>query len=244
MNASDPTLFDPGASYLGGYTPTDGSIEFYGRVKSQVTPESVVLDLGAGRAAWFEDDNCPRRVQVRNLKGFAKEVIGADVDDAVMSNRSTDRNIVINQGIDLPDHSVDVLVADYVLEHVENPREFVAEINRILVPGGVFCARTPHKFHYVSVGATMVRNSKHSKFISWLQPERKEVDVFPTHYRLNTLASIRSYFHNFEDYSYLYKTDPAYYFGRRALYGIQSFLHGVMPAAACSNIFAFLRKND
>lgn len=243
MSAANARSYDPGASYLGNYTPTDGTIEFYGRVRSHIGPHSTVLDLGAGRGAWFEDDACERRVQVRKLKGLAREVIGADVDDAVLSNRSTDRNIVIDGRIDLPDGSIDVIVADYVLEHVENPNEFVAEIERILVPGGIFCARTPHKWHYVSIGARIVRNSQHSRFIGWLQPDRKSVDVFPTQYRLNTLESIRREFANFEDFSYLYRSDPAYYFGSRKLYRVQSFLHGIMPAANCSNIFAFLKKN-
>ncbi|MEM8976360.1 MAG: class I SAM-dependent methyltransferase [Pseudomonadota bacterium] len=244
MPTANPRLYDPGSDYIGGYTPTDGTMEFYGRVRSRVSADSTVLDLGAGRGAWFEQDACERRVQVRSLKGLAKEVIGADVDEVVLSNRSTDRNIVIDKGIDLPDKSVDVIVADYVLEHVEKPEEFVSEINRILVPGGTFCARTPHKFHYVSIGAMMVRNSQHSKAIGWLQPDRKAVDVFPTQYKLNTLGSIRRAFTNFEDLSYLYRSDPAYFFGSRAFYKFQYFMHGIMPAVPCSNIFAFLTKNS
>lgn len=244
MATSNSETYNPGQDYLGGYTPNDGSIEFYSRVKSQVTSKSVVLDLGAGRASWFEEDPCLWRVHIRTLKGVAKELIGADVDVAILANRSTDRNIVIDNGIDLPAESVDVIVADYVLEHIDRPEEFLSEINRILVPGGVFCARTPHKFHYVSIGAMMTRNSQHGRMIRWLQPRRKEIDVFPTKYRLNTLTSINHHFVGYQNFSYLRKSDPAYFFGSKLVFKTMSLIHKFLPAPLCSNIFVFMKKND
>ena len=49
-------LFDPYKNMVGGFSPNDGTIGFYLRVNSIVERDSVVLDLGAGRAAWFNDD--------------------------------------------------------------------------------------------------------------------------------------------------------------------------------------------
>ena len=61
-----------------------------------------------------------------------------------------------------------------------------SQINSCLKKGGWFCARTPHKFSYVAIGASILKNSLHTKLLKYVQPSRKEVDVFPTHYKMNT----------------------------------------------------------
>ena len=164
------TQYRPADEFIGGYTPNDGTIEFYARIKALICPEHKILDLGAGRAEWFEDDQCEYRRNIRLIKGHVSEVIAADVDEAVLYNRTSDRNLVFDKTIPLPDQSIDVIIADYVLEHVVDPEGFAAEVRRLLKPGGIFCARTPHKFHYVSIGARIVKNQRHVKFLRWLQP--------------------------------------------------------------------------
>jgi SAM-dependent methyltransferase len=234
--------YKPEAQYLGGYSPNDGTIEFYGRIKAFARPEHTVLDLGAGRAAWYEDDLCEYRKQTQLLKGFVNEVI-ADIDEAVLENRSSDRNILITQTVPLPDSSVDIIIADYVLEHIQNPEEFVSEAHRILRPKGIFCARTPHKYSYVAIGARMVPNRRHSDYLKNLQPERKSQDVFPTAYKLNTLSSLERNFKGFNNFSYIFQADPAYYFGNKYAYSVLVIIHKFSPSWFSGNIFAFLMKN-
>jgi len=43
-----------------------------------------------------------------------------------------------------PDDSFDVITAVEILEHITNPEDVIKEINRILRPGGLFWATTPH----------------------------------------------------------------------------------------------------
>ena len=53
--------------------------------------------------------------------------------------------------VNCPNEYFDVIVADYVLEHIEDTKEFFLEINRLLKPGGWLCARTPHKFNFFHI---------------------------------------------------------------------------------------------
>lgn len=237
--------FYPEEKYIGGFSPNDGTIDFYGRVRSLLSPDSVVLDIGAGRGGWFESDDCDYRKSVRTLKGHAKEVIGADVDPAVLENRSTDRNLLINGGtIELPSESVDIVIADYVLEHVDDPGSFAQEIKRILKPGGYFCARTPHKWHYISLLAKMVKNAHHSRIIRGVQPNRADLDIFPTKYKMNTVNSLVQNFEGFRNATFMFRGDPAYFWGRKAVFQALLLMHRVLPSIFVGTMFVFLRKED
>ena len=231
---------------IGGYSAYDGTVEFYTRVGLLVSPESRVLDLGAGRGAWFEDDASSFRRSVRLLRGKVAEVIGCDVDPAVKLNQAVDTAHVIVPGEPLPlaDSSVDLVVSDYVFEHVENPQALGQELNRVLKSGGWVCARTPTKYNYVSVAARLVSNLRHASVLRWVQPGRKEEDVFPTVYKLNSKGDISSAFPPaiFEDFSYVYCFEPQYHFGRSMVYRLFSLLHRLMPATLHGNLYIFLRK--
>jgi SAM-dependent methyltransferase len=239
------TRFRPGADLLGGYAPADGTIAFYTRLRTALAPDHVVLDLGAGRGAWFEDDGCAARIACRDLRGSVGRVIGADVDPAVRGNRAVDEALMIDDGrVPLPDGSVDVVVADYVLEHVTDPARFVGEVDRLLRPGGLFAARTPHLLNYTSLAARLVPNARHRGWLRLAQPERRAEDVFPTAYRLNTAAALRRAFpeSRWEHRSHLHVSEPQYHFGSRPIYTAMRALHWVLPAVLTANLFVFVRK--
>ena len=150
--------FKPGENLLGNFHELDGTIEFYGRINAILKDSDSVLDLGAGRGSWDSLDNCSYRREIRNLKKKVKYLVGIDIDNAVLENPTTHKNIIMSgEKIPLEDNSMDIIVADWVLEHVLNPVEFSSEIYRVLKPGGIFCARTPHKYKYVSLFASLIK---------------------------------------------------------------------------------------
>ena len=51
------------------------------------------------------------------------------------------------------DATFGVCVSNYVVEHVENTREHLSEISRVLAPGGAYIFRTPNLYHYVGLAA-------------------------------------------------------------------------------------------
>lgn len=164
---------------LGGFSPLDGTIEFYGRINAFLKSSFVVVDLGAGRGGWFADgDVSDYQRSLRLLKGKVSKVIGVDVDESVLSNASTDENFVMEAGrIPLADASVDVVIADFVLEHLGDPEGAESEVFRVLRSGGLFCARTPHALNYVCVGARLA-GRRSADVLKAAQPARQHKDTF------------------------------------------------------------------
>ncbi|MFG6500817.1 class I SAM-dependent methyltransferase [Sulfitobacter sp. 1A15106] len=236
-------MYRPFDKYFLSYSPNDGTIDFYQRVNALTSLDSVYLDYGAGRAAWFEDSSNNTLRRLRHMQGKFAEVIGADVDPIVMENNSVDRSLMIeNDRIKIPDESIDVIVADYVIEHIQSPTNFVNEINRLLKPGGWFCARTPHKYHYIALGERIMSPGMENFILRRAQPERLEKDVFEKTYLMNTLSDISKAFPGWNNESYCRRCDPAYYFGSKLGYHLFDLLHRVSPAFFSGNLFVFIQK--
>lgn len=223
--------------------PLDGTIEFFGRVQSLLRPTDIVIDLGAGRGAWYYNDKCAGRRRLRDIRSTASRVVALDVDPVVLTNpTATDNAVIVDGCFPVEDNFADAIVADYVLEHVIDTGQFIREIDRVLKPGGFFFARTPHKLQYISLIARCVANRNHADVLSRAQPTRRPEDVFPTAYKLNTLSAIRDLFEGYEDHSYLYASEPAYYFGKQSIYRLLAAAHRFLPSVFVSNIFVFLKK--
>ena len=230
----------------GGFTSVDGSIDFYSRINALLDESKEVLDFGAGRAAWFEDDPSPYRKALRLLKGKVKRVVGCDISGAVHENRAVDETVQTQPGEPLPfkDGEFDLMVSDYTFEHIADPVSVAGEFHRILKPGGWICARTPNKYCYVSIITRLVKNSLHSRILKYAQPERKDEDVFPTTFKLNTRRSVAKYFTSdkFENYSYMYEAEPVYHFNNRFVYWMFYMANRLTPRVMKTNLYIFLRK--
>ena len=94
------------------------------------------------------------------------------------------------------DGSFDLVLADYVLEHVaaEDAPSVAQEVLRVLKPGGWLAARTPNKWGMIGIGARAVPNDLHTNFLERLQPGRKAEDVFPVRYSMNTKRDLARLF--------------------------------------------------
>jgi len=235
--------YDPADEMLGGFTSRDGTVEFYSRVNAIIEPGFRVLDLGAGRGAWYYTEKSDYKRKLRQLRGKVGEYIGADVDPAVLGNPTTDRNVLIKDGaLPVGDGEVDVVICDWVLEHIVDVEAFKSEVHRVLKTGGYFCARTPHSWSYVSLMARVVKNSSHVSWLRWVQPKRKAADAFPTAYRCNTLRAVDRCFHGWQNFSYLYTAEPSYYFGHKLIFRAMNLVHRWGPRAMTGSLFIFLRK--
>ena len=147
--------FYPESSF-GGFTRVDGTMAFYLRVNALISPESVVLDVGCGRGEYAEDP-VVSRVQLRTLRGKCARVIGIDADPRAAENPFIDEfRMVRGPRWPIDNESIDLCLADNVVEHVADPNVFFAECRRAVRPGGFVCIRTPNSSGYATVLARVV----------------------------------------------------------------------------------------
>lgn len=150
------------------------------RVLSRLHADAVMLDLGAGAG----------RLSAMNFRGSARRVCGIDLDPRVTSNPHLEEGHVADaQAVPYPDGFFDVVVADNVVEHLDDPRAVFREVCRVLRPGGFFLFKTPNRRHYMPLIARMTPTAFHAKVNQWRG--RPPEDTFPTRYRANTVSTIR-----------------------------------------------------
>jgi SAM-dependent methyltransferase len=230
---------------IGGFSRRDSTLLFYSLIRSVLALEDHVLDLGAGRGAQV-DSQWPFRRDLVTLRRKVARVVGIDVDEAVLQNPLLDEAHVFTPGGPLPfaDASFDVIVSDWVLEHVDDPASFAAEIHRVLKPDGWFFARTPNRFGLIALGATLVPNRLHTALLSKLQPDRQSQDVFPTRYRMNTVGAIRQWFPkaHWDNYSTTIDSEFMYVARFPLLFEIVERLGRLLPSALRPILIVATRK--
>lgn len=231
----------------GGFSHRCCTVAFYSRVNALLEPSMTMLNLGAGRGANVAEDRSAYRRRLQSFKGKVSRVIGLDLDPVVAENPDLDEAHLIEIGKPYPiaDASIDLIISDHVLEHVANPTEFAAEIDRVLKPGGWFCARTPTKWGYIGIGARAVPNVLHVRFLEWLQPGRKAEDVFPVMYRMNTLSALLAVFpaNKWRHFTYGHNGDPGYHANSPILFRLAEVWCWLMPRSLSAKFHVFVQKS-
>lgn len=139
-------------------------------------PDRRVLDLGCRDGALtraYLDGN---------------EVVGFDADRdalAAAARLGIETHWAdLDQPLDVPDASFDVVVAGELLEHLRDPLALVAEIRRVLRPGGTLVASVPNAY----------RLKGRLRFLFGRPPESD-----PTHLQMFSAADVRTLLSGLED---------------------------------------------
>jgi len=144
-------------------------------------PERIPLFQEAiGQGRHVLDLGCRSGALTRHfLEG--NDVVGVDVDRAALAKAEqlgiTPVVAEVDEPLPMDSETFDAVVAGELLEHVRFPRALVAEVRRVLRPGGVFVGSVPNAF----------RVQNRLRFVRGLQPEKD-----PTHLRMFTPTDIRA----------------------------------------------------
>jgi SAM-dependent methyltransferase len=229
-------------SRAGGFSNVDGTIAFYSRVNALVSESSIVVDFGCGRGAYLEDTVAYRR-RLRILKGRAARVVGLDVDRSAASNPAVDEFhlLIRDEGWPIAAGAADLVLADFVIEHLEAPEVLFQEARRVLKPGGMLCIRTSNLLSYVGAAATLLPERLHSPVLRKAQRNRKAEDVFPAVYRCNTVFALRRALRasGFAGVVYGIESEPQYLDFSSWLYRLGVLYQRFSPMALRSSLCAF-----
>ena len=233
---------------IDSFTKHDGTILFFNFVRALIgkSKNPKVLDFGAGRGSFHHLKSSVYSHELQNLKSTGAEVWAADVDEIVKTHPCSDHQVVLELGKKLPfeDDFFDVIVSDFVFEHLDSPKDVARELLRITKPNGWICARTPNKWGYVTLASRLVPNALHAKLLKMVQPKRKEEDVFPTVYKLNSPRDIRRNFPGCEVKWYYHSGDPSYHFGCGIMYRLLLLLHRLLPPKLATCACFFIQKSN
>lgn len=231
---------------ISGFAHIDQEVAFFTQVAALLRPGDTVLDFGAGRGEFMDNDPSAYRRWIQNFRGRCAHVDGCDPDPIVLENPTLDAAAVIAPGKPLPydDGRFDLIVSRYVFEHIDDPEFVASELLRVLKPGGWICAMTPNKWSYVALGARLTPNRLHASALRKVQPGRKEKDVFPTVYKLNRPADVRRVFGDRAAvHHYSTSAVPSYHFGSAALFRLMRLVHRLTPPPFDVGLRFFIQKN-
>jgi methionine biosynthesis protein MetW len=116
------------------------------------------------------------------------DVVGVDADREALAEAATrgieTRWADLDQPLELPDASFDVVVAGELLEHLRDPERLVREIQRVLRHGGTFVASVPNAY----------RLKNRLRFALGRPPETD-----PTHLQMFSPADVRRLLAGFDE---------------------------------------------
>jgi SAM-dependent methyltransferase len=139
-------------------------------------PGHRVLDLGCR-------DGALTRTYVEG-----NDVVGVDADREALAAAARlgieTHWADLDQPLDFPDASFDVVVAGELLEHLRDPAPLVAEVRRVLRPGGTFVASVPNAY----------RLKRRLLFLFGRPP-----DDDPTHLQMFSPSDVRALLAAFEE---------------------------------------------
>jgi SAM-dependent methyltransferase len=140
-----------------------------------------------GRGSRVLDLGCRSGAFTRHFVA-GNEVVGLDVDRAALA-RAAELGIEtvvadVEEPLPFPDESFDAVVAGELLEHLRFPDALVAEVRRVLRPGGVLVGSVPNAY----------RLQSRLRFLRGRAPEDD-----PTHLHMFSPSDVRSLLAAFED---------------------------------------------
>jgi SAM-dependent methyltransferase len=147
------------------------------------------LDVGCGHnifGTWMGTEE-------REMVARSRAVVGIDLDlDSVRKHATIhDRLLCRLENLPFKAGTFDVVTANMVVEHVEDPAGALNAIYKVLAPSGIFVFHTSNRRNPLIRIATRVPQDLKNRIIKFFENRASE-DVYPTWYRFNLTEQIRA----------------------------------------------------
>jgi len=121
-----------------------------------------LLDAGTG-TGWFSLRATQRGAEVTSMD------IGPQLLEQVAKKCETHRVVGDICRMEFRDNEFDTVVSSEVIEHTPNPRQAIAELARVLKPGGVLALTAPNKiWHFAIVLANRLGARPYEGYENWV----------------------------------------------------------------------------
>lgn len=158
------------------------TIEIYNEIISSLCEmNNVFLDSGCGKKSIMQ-----WHTQKINFS------VGMDISlDAIKENKAF-KVYVVGNALKLPfkDKSFDVVVSQWMMEHIKEPEIVIKEFYRVLKKGGSLVVVTNSKYHPMMFLSYILPLGIRDWLKQRIFPLYIEEDTFPTYYNFNSLGSI------------------------------------------------------
>ncbi len=156
--------------------------EYFETLSSAFPPKARWLDVGCGRnvfGSWM-------KAEERALVSRAQSVVGIDLDLASVRQHETirDRVLCTLENAPFVPAAFNVVSANMVVEHLEDPVAALRAIGRVLEPSGIFVFHTTNRNNpLIRIAARTPQGLKNR--LIWFFERRASEDVYPVWYRFN-----------------------------------------------------------
>ncbi len=189
-------------------------------ISENVDSQTKILDIGCGHG-----------LNMKSIYKVTKHTYGLDSDSEALEKNTIIQNKKVGTAENLPflDNFFDIVVLEWVLEHLENPQEVFDEIYRVLKPGGKVIFLTPNVWNYNVWIIRLIPNVFHD-FLTRKLYQRQENDTYPTRYRINSYRQCQRILEpiGFSEKKFIHNGDPSYISFNRFLFlialGIEKIL--------------------
>jgi SAM-dependent methyltransferase len=161
----------------------NATIAYRQLVSNIVRPGDTILHAGCGR-----DRNNVTRAYREHCR-----IVGVDLDPRVEHSFHSEFHNCSLSDMPFSDSTFNLVVSEYVWEHIENPDGAFREISRVLKPGGILIVLTPNKWSYKGLGAWLLPFSFHIWMGNSRYGKGHDPDMYPTQYRCNTESAFRRF---------------------------------------------------
>jgi ubiquinone/menaquinone biosynthesis C-methylase UbiE len=121
----------------------------------------------------------------RELAAAARSVIGVDISQEAVDYAkehfpadNLEYRVGSGTSIPLDDDSVDVVITFETIEHIDDYRTFVAEIRRVLRPGGVAVVSTPNDLEYEENNHFHLHEFERAELLDLLRPDFPVIEEY------------------------------------------------------------------